>query len=89
MLSAPLGRMIELLHVGPGKSPFPRQLGVADQPVGPEVGHANLELVFAFPDRSTDPDPERLCPDDSQVPAIESDLGKLLDLAQIKPEGPA
>jgi len=59
---------------------------VADEPVRPEVGDADLQAVaFGF-DRGRDVDAPGIAPDDAQVAAVEPDGGHDLDPAHIEPE---
>ena len=74
-----------------GRPPFAvgGQVLVADQPVGPEVDHFDLQGVRTGAERSAYIDAERRLPKDAQVAAVEFDFSNYLDAAQVQIGSPA
>ena len=59
---------------------------VAIEPIRPEVGDADFELVFSLSGGVGNIDPKRRQPDESELPAIERDFGNLREVAELKKE---
>src|ERR1017187_6234542 len=67
-----------------GEALLRRKLLIADQAIGPEIHHFDLELVRAHARRAPKLRRERLLPEDPERLAIEPDLGNLAHVAQIE-----
>ena len=79
---------------GPGLElfalPFPveRELFVADQSVGPEVGHLDFQSIPAGFDRAGNLAPERRLPANPQRLTVKSDLSQVFHAPQVEPQLP-
>src|SRR5215471_6645659 len=63
---------------------FGWELLVADQPVGPEIGHPDLEIVRAGVHGCRDIDAVGFLPQDAEVFAVDADLREDFDAAEIE-----
>ncbi len=61
-----------------------REIRVADQPVGPEIHHRQLQRVGARTCCAGDVDPERLLPEDAEFPTVQSHPGHHLHLTEVQ-----
>ena len=64
------------------------QLLVADHPVRPEVGHANLQAVLARGNGISHVEQEGRLPEEAEILAVDLHPGKGLHLAQVQPQPP-
>src|SRR5438874_2322231 len=61
-----------------------RERLVADQAIGPEVRHGDLQLVVPGLDRASNIHPPRRAPDYAQILPVETDLSEVLHSAEVE-----
>jgi len=74
-------------HVGLSETLFRREFRVADDSVGPVVGHFDFELIFPGADGIGDFQQPGRCPDDTEIFAIQPYAGNATQLSEIEVEG--